>query len=162
MGIGAAGRKIGQMAVKQAIRGAARGASTAARNVAQRSMAAGRRAATNAAQQGVKNYARETGKQVWKTAAKSAPGRMVGKTVGGARRVSARIRPMLGDIAQMSQVASGIAPYIANYGGKRGQQVAMVLDENKKYNVGGKSMSRKELMEELAKADSAMAALEAT
>ena len=33
------------------------------------------------------------------------------------------------------QVAAGLAPYVADYGGSRGQQVAMILDENKKYNV---------------------------
>ena len=162
MGIGAAGRKIGSMAFKQAVRGAARGAGAAARNAATRSMAAGRRAAASAARQGVKNYARDGAKQAWKAAAKSAPGRVVGKTVGGARRVGARVRPILGDIAQMSQVAAGLAPYVASYGGDKGKKVAMIMDENKKYNVGGRSMSRKELMEELAKADKAMAALEAT
>ena len=36
------------------------------------------------------------------------------------------------------------------------------LSDETKYNVGGKSMSHKELMEELAKAEKAMAAMETT
>ena len=155
-------RKAGTMAAKQAVRGAVRGAQQAARNVARQGMNASRRAAQNAAQQGVKNYAQQAGKGAWKAAAKSAPGRALGRTVGTARRVGARVRPLLGDIAQMSQVAAGLAPYLADYGGPRGKQVAAVLSDETKYNVGGKSMSRKELMEELAKAEKAMAAMETT
>ena len=156
----AVARKMGTMAAKSAVRGAVRGAQTAARNAARQGMNASRRAAQNAAQQGVKNYAQQAGKNAWKAAAKSRPGRVLGRTVGGARRAGARIRPMLGDIAQMSQVAAGIAPYFADYGGARGKQVAAVLSDDTKYTVGGKSMSRKELMEELAKAEKAMEGME--
>ena len=60
----------------------------------------------------------------------------------------------------MSQVAAGLAPYFADYGGTRGKQVAAVLSDETKYKVGNKSMSRKELMEELAKAEKAMEAME--
>ena len=153
-------RQAGRMAAKQAVRGAVRGAQQAAKNAARQGLNAGRRAAQNAAQQGAKNYAQQAGKNAWKAAAKSRPGRVLGRTVGGARRVGAHVRPLLGDIAQMSQVAAGIAPYFADYGGGRGKQVAAVLSDETKYTVGGKLMSRKELMEELSKAEKAMASLE--
>ena len=160
MAIGAVARRGAQMALRQGARQAARSAATAARGAARNAMATSRRAATNAARQGVKNYARDGAKSAWKAAAKSAPGRAVGRTAGAARRVGARARPILTDIGQASQIAAAMAPYIADYGGTRGKQVATVLSDDTRYKVGGKSMSRKELLEELAKADKAMGAME--
>ena len=54
-----------------------------------------------------------------------------------------------------------MALYFASYGGDRGKQLAMALDDQTKYKVGGRGLSRMGLMAELAKADAAMGKMEA-
>ena len=154
--------KAGTAGLRTGAKLAVRGAQRAAANSARQAIRAGQRVGRNAAQQGVKNYAKGQAQRAMQAAARSAPGRALARGYGTVQRAGARVRPHLENMVQLSQIAAGLAPYVSDYGGERGKKVAMILDDQTKYKVGGREMSRAELMTELAKADAAMAKMEAT
>lgn len=143
---GKVGMGAARVGARAAVRGAARSAQTAARN-------AGRQVA----RQGLKNATQAGGKAAARAVANSAPGRAAASGFRATQRAGARIKPYLGHAAEISQGLAMAAPYIAAYGGDKGKQVAVILDDRKQYSVGGRSMSRKELLEELEKAEAALA-----
>ena len=143
---GKAGMGMARAGARAAVRGAARSAQTAARN-------AGRQVA----RQGIKNAAQAGGKAAARAVANSAPGRAAASGMRATQRAGARVKPYLAHAGEVSQAAAMAAPYVAQFGGDKGEKVAVILDDKKQYSVGGKSMSRAELLAELEKAEQALA-----
>ena len=141
-----AGMGMARAGARAAVRGAARSATTAARN-----------AGHQVARQGIKNATQAGGKAAAQAVANSAPGRAATSGFRATQRAGARIKPYLAHAGEVSQGLTMAAPYISAYGGEKGQKVAVILDDKKQYSVGGRSMSRKELLEELEKAEAALA-----
>lgn len=135
---------------------AIRGAQQAARNAARQGINAGRRQAAKAARMGAKNYLQAGGRNMARAAARSKPGRALSRGYQQLQRAGARTKPLIENAVQLSQIAAGLAPYFAEYGGERGRRAARVLDDQTKYKVGDREMSRAELMYELSKANAAM------
>ena len=156
MAYGVVARAGGRMAAKQLVKAAVRNAArTGARSVAN--------SARNVARQGLRN----TGRQLYRSAANSRVGRGLGRAADSAKRFGAKVRPYMSDAVQYSQVAAGMAPYIleATMGTPAeglGASAASIARDDTQYEVGGVRLTRKEIMEELAEAEKALAAMNTT
>ena len=140
-----AAKQLVKAAVKNAVRAGAQSVANSARTVAC---------------QGLRN----TGRQLYRSAANSHVGRGLGRAAESTRSFGAKVCPYMSNAVQYSQVAAGMAPYILDAtrgtpAAGLGASAAAIAWDDTQYEVGGVQLTCKEIMEELAKAEKALAAM---